>query len=155
MSQQLAEGLYIATRLQTGRCKGVSQRMRAHLPDSRLFQIYLDAFPIAAGFGGLGLVAGQKPCRITGISAQLFQHHKQLFRDWNFPAGGAGFRRLDDHLCMPVSAGNSADRPTDLQCAEFQVKVAPLQAADLTNTQTNSSPSIKPIFRGVGFSCTY
>lgn len=140
MSQQLAEGLYIATRLQTGRCKGVVQRMRAHLPDSRLFQIYLDAFPVAAGFGGLGVATRQKPCRITGVSAQLFQHNKQLFRNWNFPARRAGFRRLDDHLCMAVSAGNSADRSADFQRAEFQVKVAPLQAADLANAQTQFQP---------------
>ena len=74
------------------------------------------------------------------ISVQLFQHHKQLFRDWNFPAGGAGFRRSDDHLCMPVSAGNSADRPIDVQRAEFQVKIAPLQAADLTNAEYQFQP---------------
>ena len=140
MSQQLAEGLYIATRLQTGRCKGVAQRMRAHLLDSRLLQIRFDAFPVTARFGGLGLATRQKPCRITDVSAQLFQHHKQLLRDGNFPAGGEGFRRLDDHLCMAVSTGNSADRPADLQCAEFQVEVTPLQAADLANTQTQFQP---------------
>ena len=65
-----------------------------------------------------------------------FWHNKQLLCEWNFPAGGAGFGRLDDHLCMAVSAGNSADRPVDVQRAEFQVKIAPLQAADFTNTQT-------------------
>ena len=104
----------------------MTQRVRTYLPDSCLFQIRVDAFPVAAGFGGLGLTTRQKPCRITGISVRLFQHHKQLFRDWNFPAGGVGFRRLDDHLCMPVSAGNSADRPADFQCTEFQVKITPL-----------------------------
>ena len=67
---------------------------------------------------------------------QLFQHNKQLFREWNFTAGGAGFGRLDDHLCVTVSAGNSADRPIDVQRAEFQVKITPLQTANLTNTQT-------------------
>ena len=58
VAQQFAEGLHIASCLQAGGSKGVAQHVRAYLPDSRLFQIYLDAFPIAAGFGGLGLVAG-------------------------------------------------------------------------------------------------
>ena len=136
VSQQFAEGLYITPRLQTGGSKGVSQRVRTYLPDGRLLQIRFDAFPVAAGFCGLGLAAGQEPCSIAGFSAQLFQHNKQLIRDWNFSAGGAGFGCLDDHLCMAVSTGNSADRPIDVQRAEFQVKIAPLQAADLTNTQT-------------------
>ena len=126
VSQQFAEGLYIAPRLQAGRCKGVAQCVRAHLTDSRLLQIRFDAFPIAAGFGGLGLVAGQKPCGIADTSTQFFQHNKQLLRDWNFPARGAGFRRLDDHLCMPIFTGNSADRPVDFQRSEFQVEIAPL-----------------------------
>lgn len=77
VSQQLAKGLYIAPRLQTGRCKGVAQRVRAYLPDGRLLQIRLNTFPIAAGFGWLGLAAGQEPCSIAGTSAQLFQHNKQ------------------------------------------------------------------------------
>ena len=34
VSQQFAEGLYIAPRMQTGRCKGMAQRMRTYLPDS-------------------------------------------------------------------------------------------------------------------------
>ena len=140
VSQQFAEGLYIAPSLQAGRCKGVAQCVRAHLTDSRLLQIRFDAFPIAAGFGWLGLAAGQEPCSIAGFSAQLFQHNKQLIRDWNFPAGGAGFGRLDDHLCMTVSAGNSADRSVDLQRAKFQVKIAPLQAADLTNSKPQFQP---------------
>ena len=104
----------------------MAQRVRTYLPDSCLFQICLDAFPVAAGFGGLGLVTGQKPCSIADTSAQLFQHNKQLLWDWNFPAGGAGFRRLDDYLCMSISAGNSADRPIDLQRAKVQVKITPL-----------------------------
>ena len=140
VTQQFAEGLYITPRLQTGGSKGVSQRVRTYLPDGRLFQICLDAFPIAAWFGGLGLAAGQEPCSIAGASAKLFQHNKQLFRDWNFPAGGAGFGCLDDHLCVTVSAGNSADRPVDLQRAEFQVKIAPLQAANLTNSKPQFQP---------------
>ena len=57
VSQQLAKGLYIAPRLQTGRCKGVAQRVWTYLPDGCLFQIHLDAFPVATGFGGLRLVA--------------------------------------------------------------------------------------------------
>ena len=77
VSQQLAKDLYIAPRLQTGRCKGVAQRVRAYLPDGRLLQIRLNTFPIAAGFGWLGLAAGQEPCSIAGTSAQLFQHNKQ------------------------------------------------------------------------------
>ena len=68
VSQQFAEGLYIAPRLQAGRCKGVAQRVRTYLPDGRLFQIRFDAFPIAAGFGGLGLAAGQEPSSIAGAS---------------------------------------------------------------------------------------
>ena len=124
--QQFTEGLYVAPRLQAGRCKGVAQRVRTYLPDSCLFQICLDAFSVATGFGGLGLVAGQKPCGIADTSTQFFQHNKQLLRDWNFPAGGAGFRRLGDHLCVTVSTGNSADSPVDLQRAKFQVKIAPL-----------------------------
>ena len=71
MSQQLAKGLYIAPRLQTGSSKGVAQCVRAHLTDSRLLQIRFDAFSIAAGFGGLGLAAGQEPCSLAGASAQL------------------------------------------------------------------------------------
>ena len=118
----------------------MTQCMRTYLPDSCLLQICLDAFPVAAGFCRLRLISRQKACRIAGISVQLFQHHKQLFRDWNFPAGGAGFRRLDDHLCMPVSAGNSTDGPADFQCAEFQVEVALLQAADLTNAESQFQP---------------
>ena len=55
--QQFTEGLYVAPRLQAGRCKGVAQRVRTYLPDSRLFQIHLDTFPVAAGFGGLRLVS--------------------------------------------------------------------------------------------------
>ena len=47
---------------------------------------------------------------------------------------------IDNHLCMTVSTGNSADRPADLQCAVFQVEVTPLQAADLANTQTQFQP---------------
>ena len=118
----------------------MTQCVRAYLPDSRLFQICLDTFPVAAGFCRLRLISRQKACRIAGISVQLFQHHKQLLREWNFPAEGAGFRRLDDHLCMPVSAGNSADCPADFQRSEFQVKITPLQAADLANTQTQFQP---------------
>ena len=140
MSQQLAKGLYIAPRLQTGRCKGVAQRVRAYLSDGRLLQIRLNAFPIAAGFGGLGFAAGQEPCSIAGASAQLFQQNKQLLWKWNFSAGGAGFGCLDDHLCMAVSTGNSADRPIDVQRAEFQVKIAPLQAANLTNSKPQFQP---------------
>ena len=34
--------------------------------------ISFDAFPVAAGFGGLGLAAGKEPCSISGASAQLF-----------------------------------------------------------------------------------
>ena len=102
--------------------------------------ISFDAFPVAAGFGGLGLAAGQEPCSIAGASAQLFQHNKQLIRDWNFPAGGAGFGCLDDHLCMAVSTGNSADRPIDVQRGEFQVKIAPLQTADFTNSEPQFQP---------------
>lgn len=76
VSQQLAKSLYIAPRLQTGGSKCVSQRVRAYLPDGRLLQIRFDAFPVAAGFGGLGLAAGQEPCSIAGFSAQLFQHQR-------------------------------------------------------------------------------
>ena len=111
------------------------QRVRAYLPDGRLLQIHLNAFPIATGFGGFGFATGQKPCSIAGASAQLFQQNKQLLWEWNFPAGGAGFGCLDDHLCMAVSTGNSADRSIDVHRAEFQVKIAPLQAADLTNSK--------------------
>jgi hypothetical protein len=57
VSQQFAEGLYIAPRLQTGGRKGMAQRVRTYLPDSCLFQIHLDAFPVATGFGGFRLVA--------------------------------------------------------------------------------------------------
>ena len=71
VSQQFAEGLYIAPRLQASRCKGMTQRVRTYLPDSRLFQIRFDTFPITAGFSGLRLIAGQKPCGIAGVSAQL------------------------------------------------------------------------------------
>ena len=104
----------------------MAQRVRTYLPDSCLFQICFDAFPVAAGFCGLGLVAGQKPCSIADTSTQFFQHNKQLLRDWNFPARGAGFGRLDDYLRVTVSAGNSADRPVDFQRSEFQVEIAPL-----------------------------
>ena len=76
VSQQLAKSLYITPRLQTGGSKGVAQCVRAHLTDSRLLQIRFDAFPIAAGFGGLGLAVGQEPCSIAGASAQLFQHQQ-------------------------------------------------------------------------------
>ena len=140
VSQQFAKGLYIASRLQTGRCKGVAQCVRAYLPDGRLLQIRLNAFPIAAGFSRFRFTAGQEPYSIAGASAQLFQQNKQLLWKWNFPAGGAGFGRLDDHLCMAVSTGNSADRPIDVQRAEFQVKIAPLQAADLTNSKPQFQP---------------
>ena len=57
VSQQLAKSLYIAPRLQTSGSKGVAQRVRVYLPDGRLLQIRFDAFPVAAGFGGLGLAA--------------------------------------------------------------------------------------------------
>ena len=76
VSQQLAKSLYIAPRLQTSGSKGVAQRVRVYLPDGRLLQIRFDAFPVAAGFGGLGLAAGQEPCSIAGFSAQLFQHQR-------------------------------------------------------------------------------
>lgn len=69
-----------------------------------------------------------------------FWHNKQLLWEWNFPAGDAGFGCLDDHLCMAVSTGNSADRPVDLQRAKFQVKIALLQAADLTNSKPPFQP---------------
>ena len=55
-----------------------------------------------------------------------FWHNKQLLWEWNFPAGGAGFGRLDDHLRVTISAGNSADRPVNFQRSEFQVEIAPL-----------------------------
>ena len=74
--QQLAKGLYIASRLQAGRCKGVAQCVRTYLSYGRLLQIRLDAFPIAAGFGGLGLAARQEPCSIAGASAQPFQYQR-------------------------------------------------------------------------------
>ena len=57
VSQQFAEGLYIAPRLQTGGSKSMTQCVRAYLPDSRLFQICLDTFPIASWLCGFGLVA--------------------------------------------------------------------------------------------------
>ena len=69
-----------------------------------------------------------------------FWHNKQLLLEWNFPAGGAGFGRLDDHLCMAVSTGNSADRAIDIQRAEFQVKNTPLKAANLTNSKPQFQP---------------
>ena len=56
VSQQFAEGLYIAPRLQTGRCKGMAQRVWTYLPDGRLFQIRLDAFPITAGLCRFGFI---------------------------------------------------------------------------------------------------
>ena len=56
VSQQFAEGLYITPRLQTGGSKGVSQRVRTYLPDGRLFQIRLDAFPITAGLCRFGFI---------------------------------------------------------------------------------------------------
>jgi len=65
-------------------------------------------------------------CRITGVSVQLFQHQQYLLWNRNFPAGGAGFGRLDDHLRVTISAGNSADRPVNFQRSEFQVEIAPL-----------------------------
>ena len=71
VSEQFTKGLYIAPRLQAGGRKGVTQRVRAYLPDSCLLQICLDAFSIAAGFSGLRLIAGQKPYGIAGVSAQL------------------------------------------------------------------------------------
>ena len=120
-----------------------------------LFQICLDAFSVATGFGGLGLVARQKPCGIADTSTQFFQHNKQLLRDWNFPAGGAGFRRLDDYLCMSISAGNSADCPADFQRSEFQVKITHCKPQISPIRRPNSNPNNKPILRGVGFSCTY
>ena len=39
VSQQLTKSLYIAPRLQAGRCKGMALRVRTYLPDSCLFQI--------------------------------------------------------------------------------------------------------------------
>ena len=56
VSEQFTKGLYIAPRLQASRCKGVTQRVWAYLPDSCLFQIYLDALPITAGFCGFGFI---------------------------------------------------------------------------------------------------
>lgn len=76
VSQQLAKSLYIAPRLQTSGSKGVAQRVRVYLPDGRLLQIRLNAFPIAAGFGGFRFTAGQEPGSIAGASAQLFQHQQ-------------------------------------------------------------------------------
>ena len=59
----------------------------------------------------------------VGMSQQLA---KGLYIAPRLQTGGAGFGCLDDHLCMTVSTGNSADRPIDVQRAEFQVKIAPL-----------------------------
>ena len=56
VSEQFTKGLYIAPRLQAGGRKGVTQRVRAYLPDSCLLQIRLDTFPITAGFCGFGFI---------------------------------------------------------------------------------------------------
>ena len=56
VAQQFTEGLYIAPRLQTSGRKGVAQCMRTYLPDSCLFQVCLDAFPIAAWLCGFGFI---------------------------------------------------------------------------------------------------
>ena len=56
VSQQFAEGLYLTPRLQTGGSQGVSQRVRTYLPDGRLFQIRLNAFPIATGLCRFGFI---------------------------------------------------------------------------------------------------
>ena len=157
VSQQLAKGLYIAPRLQTGRCKGVAQRVRAYLPDGRLLQIRFDAFPVAMGFGGLGLAAGQEPCSIAGASAQLFQQNKQLLWKWNFSAGGAGFggggwmttfvwpfpQEILQTVRLMFSVPNF--RSKSPHC---RPQISPIRSP-------NSSPSSKPILRGVGFACTY
>ena len=102
--------------------------------------ISFDAFPVAAGFGGLGLAAGKEPCSISGASAQLFGIISSCFGSGISRREVRFFGCLDDHLCMAVSTGNSADRPIDVQRAEFQVKIAPLQAANLTNSKPQFQP---------------
>ena len=102
--------------------------------------ISFDAFPVAAGFGGLGLAAGKEPCSISGASAQLFGIISSCFGSGISRREVRFFGCLDDHLCMAVSTGNSADRPIDVQRAELQVKIAPLQAANLTNSKPQFQP---------------
>ena len=50
----------------------MAQRVRTYLPDNRLFQIYLDAFPVAAGFCGMsGIVMVFMPTVSTFAIAEL------------------------------------------------------------------------------------
>ena len=117
--------------------------------------ISFDAFPVAAGFGGLGLAAGKEPCSISGASAQLFGIISSCFVSgisrrevrvldvwmttfvWPFPQEILQTVRL--MFSVPSFRSKSPHcRP----------QISPIRSP-------NSSPSSKPILRGVGFACTY
>ena len=65
--QQFTEGLYVAPRLQAGRCKGVAKRMRMRLMDTGFFQIAVNALTVASRFDWLFLIARKKPSSAAEI----------------------------------------------------------------------------------------
>ena len=113
MSQQFAEGLYIAPRLQTGRCKGMTKRMRMRLMDTGFFQIAVNALTVASRFDWLFLIARKKPRSAAEIFRQLLQNTKQRFWKWNLTMGILGLGRLNDDFCVAISTRNPSHCPLD------------------------------------------
>lgn len=155
VSQQFAKGLYIASRLQTGRCKGVAQCVRAYLPDGRLLQIRLNAFPIAAGFSRFRFTAGQEPYSIAGASAQLFSKISSCF--------GSGISRREVRVLGVWMTTFVWPFPQEIlqtvrlmfSVPSFRSKSPHCRPQISPIRSPNSSPISKPILRGVGFACTY
>ena len=69
--------------------RGILKSGIFHLSNGEIRVISFDAFPVAAGFGGLRLAAGKEPCSISGASAQLFGIISALGVE--FPGGRCGF----------------------------------------------------------------
>lgn len=112
------------------------QRMRMHFSHSCLLQIELDALAVAARLDGLFRAAGEKPCLRAYVATQLAQQSKELLRDRYLSAGTSCLWRLYEYFCVSVPAVDAAHSAANGQRARRQIEIAPLQAADLADTQS-------------------
>ena len=117
--------------------------------------ISFDAFPVAAGFGGLGLAAGKEPYSISGASAQLFGIISSCF--------GSGISRREVRVLGVWMTTFVWPFPQEIlqtvrlrfSMPSFRSKAPHCRPQISPIRSPNSSSSSKPILRGVGFSCTY
>ena len=101
MTQQFTQSFNVAVRLQAGRCKGMTKRMRMRLMDTGFFQIAVNALTVASRFDWLFLIARKKPNSAAEIFRQLLQNTKQRFGNGNLTMGVLGLGGLNDDFVWP------------------------------------------------------